>query len=315
MSMTTISLIIIFSTVLMMRAGLATMATHFKCRGGLYPRSKVERFPVPDDKVIWGTPYKEYAPRNYTSPHITGKPWADPEIGEPDFQPQWNKLDYDVNRESYLGEYAIINRVPRNPIGRTGIIGRGVLGRWGPNHAADPVVTRWKTCETGGIELTKDNIPTLQFVAIKRGDTGEWALPGGMVDPGERVAAAAFREFQEEAINSLQMTDDQRETWQLEFEKFFSGGEIMYCGYVDDPRNTDNAWMETLAINFHDEDGSVVGGLKLHAGDDAVGVRWVDITPDLKLYASHKDIVYEVLRKRLSMYTEDDDDEDRKKRG
>jgi len=31
----------------------------------------------------------------------------------------------------------------RNPIGRTGMHGRGLLGRWGPNHAADPVVTRY----------------------------------------------------------------------------------------------------------------------------------------------------------------------------
>ena len=32
--------------------------------------------------------------------------------------------------------------VCRNPVGRTGIRGRGCLGRWGPNHAADPIVTR-----------------------------------------------------------------------------------------------------------------------------------------------------------------------------
>lgn len=30
----------------------------------------------------------------------------------------------------------------RNPTGRTGLTGRGLLGRWGPNHAADPIVTR-----------------------------------------------------------------------------------------------------------------------------------------------------------------------------
>lgn len=29
----------------------------------------------------------------------------------------------------------------------------------------------------------------------------------------------------------------------------------VYKGYVDDPRNTDNAWMETVAVNFHDELG------------------------------------------------------------
>lgn len=25
---------------------------------------------------------------------------------------------------------------------------------------------------------------------------------------------------------------------------------------MDDPRNTDNAWMETVAVNFHDESGT-----------------------------------------------------------
>lgn len=29
----------------------------------------------------------------------------------------------------------------------------------------------------------------------------------------------------------------------------------VYKGYVDDPRNTDNAWMETVAVNFHDDTG------------------------------------------------------------
>ena len=32
---------------------------------------------------------------------------------------------------------------PRNPRGRTGMTGRGTLGKWGPNQAADPIVTRW----------------------------------------------------------------------------------------------------------------------------------------------------------------------------
>lgn len=54
--------------------------------------------------------------------------------------------------------------------------------------------------------------------------------------------------------------------------------------------------METVAYNFHDESGSTVEALKLRAGDDAVGVRWVDITSDLKLYASHEDIVNSVLK-------------------
>jgi len=40
-------------------------------------------------------------------------------------------------------EYEITNDNPINPFGRTGLIGRGLLGRWGPNHAADPIVTKY----------------------------------------------------------------------------------------------------------------------------------------------------------------------------
>lgn len=55
------------------------------------------------------------------------------------------------------------------------VSGRGLLGRWGPNHAGDPVVTRW----------AKDaDKKVLEIILIKRRDTGERALPGGMVDAG-----------------------------------------------------------------------------------------------------------------------------------
>lgn len=93
---------------------------------------------------------------------------------------------------------------------------------------------------------------------------------------------------------------DQKE-WKEKFNKFFSGGIEIYSGYVDDPRNTDNAWMETTAYNFHDETGDIVGALKLKAGDDAVGVQWVNATSDLNLYASHKDIVNAVLMKHRNI--------------
>lgn len=61
-----------------------------------------------------------------------------------------------MNRISHTGEYEIVQNAPQNPIGRTGVIGRGLLGRWGPNHAADPIVTRWKRDNSGKI-LTDEN--------------------------------------------------------------------------------------------------------------------------------------------------------------
>ena len=68
----------------------------------------------------------------------------------------------------------------------------------------------------------------------------------------------------------------------------------MYEGYVDDPRNTDNAWMETVAYNFHDDTGDACTRIKLQAGDDAGAVSWKEISKELELHASHSDFVKKV---------------------
>ena len=94
-----------------------------------------------------------------------------------------------MNRQSHSGTYSVSadTGAPLNIMGRTGLSGRGVLGRWGPNHAADPIVTRWRRSSTGDIISDPGSgRPVLEFVSIQRRDTGEWAIPGGMVDPGER---------------------------------------------------------------------------------------------------------------------------------
>lgn len=58
-----------------------------------------------------------------------------------------------ISRISYTGEYQIKNRYPLNPFGRTGIAGRGLWGRWGPNHAVDSLVTRWSRDEDGAVKV------------------------------------------------------------------------------------------------------------------------------------------------------------------
>lgn len=42
----------------------------------------------------------------------------------------------------------------------------------------------------------------LEIVAIQRRDNQMWAIPGGMVDAGEKSTNALKREFIEEAMNS-----------------------------------------------------------------------------------------------------------------
>ena len=72
------------------------------------------------------------------------------------------------------------------------------------------------------------------------------------------------REFMEEALDSTGANKDNVEELREMIGGFFDSGEEVYSGYVDDPRNTDNSWMETVAFNFHDETGTVsVQGVSL----------------------------------------------------
>lgn len=277
------------------RTTTRTMISHVKCRNSLYPYSRkpVNRLFVPDDKVPWSVNWPEYDPPSFSV--VTKQSWEDSDLTDPNFKPKWNVVDSAVNRRSFIGQYKLLDGVPLNIVGRTGLKGRGRLGKWGPNHAADPIVTRWKRNSDGyKVYHSETKKPVLQFVAIQRSDTGEWALPGGMVDSGESVNETLKREFCEEAINTLSLSDTQKEGISRNIGDFFNHGQKIYQGYVDDPRNTDNSWMETTVTNFHDDTGEIVGEFPLMAGDDATNVRWTDLNHDLKLYANHADFLREV---------------------
>jgi len=282
------------------------MSFHTKCRhpneymykdGDGHSR-RVSRQEVPAGFISWDIEFAEYDPISFTAPHLKNKHYADPDIDSADFNPKWNQLDGQIDRTSYEGNYKIRNGVPANIRGRTGLGGRGILGRYGPNHAADPVVTRWKRDDQGSpVTCDKNGRKILQFVSIQRRDNNQWAIPGGMVDPGENVSVTVRREFMEEALNGLEQDENKRHELEQMVNDFFAGGEKIYQGYVDDPRNTDCAWMETTAFLFHDDNGEKVGKLPLKAGDDAKALKWTDISEDIELYASHKEFIEKAVRK------------------
>jgi ADP-ribose pyrophosphatase len=220
----------------------------------LYPM----RFPVPDEKVSWYTVYNDYAPVEYTAPVVLNPstPWADPST--------LSKVSHPF--QSFCGEVRFSDSgFPVNPFGRTGIKGRGVLGKWGANFAVDAIIT------------TINPVANQLFVlTIARRDTGEMAFPGGMVDKGENPIQARNRELEEE----LSMQSGMLESALYE--------KIVFQGYVDDPRNTDNAWLETTAIHSHIP-YEQVKWLNLKAGDDAASFAWhpVQSKSFSLFYASH----------------------------
>ena len=95
-------------------------------------------------------------------------------------------------------------------------------------------------------------------VGCLRGNKCKWKHPGEWVEnPGEtpeqlpEEAAPPEEEAADEG-RQAHMTRGQNEHSRSKrkqvLEQLFAGkGTVVYCGYVDDPRNTDNAWMETTA--------------------------------------------------------------------
>ena len=163
---------------------------HVRARGG-HP-SYPERADVPDGAALWAHAWLDYTPIEFTHPvvfkndrTVVASGWADGREPKHTSREEWD------SRQSFEGTiFFDRDGRPMNPRGRTGMRGRGLLGKWGPNFAADPVVTR-RHPETH----------QLQMVAVQRKDTGHWAIPGGMVDSGETVSVTLRREFEEEAGN------------------------------------------------------------------------------------------------------------------
>ncbi|MEV6905113.1 NUDIX domain-containing protein [Amycolatopsis sp. NPDC051372] len=208
-------------------------------------RSEVRNFGsrVPDTMRSWSTPWPGYIPVDITPSELVGaglersvrEGWAD-RFATPSDVPDWAGRQAAALVPYRLDE----RRRPLNPTGRTGRSGRH-LGRWGENQAVDPIVV----AGAGGAEP--------RVLLILRQDCAEWAIPGGMVDPGETAARALVRELREETDVDLAGMDP----------------KILTRTYVDDWRNTDHAWASSTVALYRLEE--VVTAI---AGDDAAAAAW-----------------------------------------
>ncbi|XP_025027088.1 transient receptor potential cation channel subfamily M member 2 [Python bivittatus] len=254
---------------------------HVSARNLLYPKSVAIRFPVPDEKVPWEREFDIYNPPFYSSETQENIP---PKLLRDNLENlsriNFNSLDGNINRQSFHGTYAIEDGLPLNPMGRTGLRGQGILRFFGPNHALHPVVTRWQRNVDGSI-YRKNLKKMLEVLVVKFPFLDNWALLGGSLEPGEALPQKIKQVLR-------------REFWP-QFQKLLNQGTEIYKGYVDDPRNTDNAWIETVAINVHFEDHNDVEMKRLNSFlqgcDLEVMVRWQVVDKKIPLYVNHKELL------------------------
>lgn len=275
------------------KLNISTTGRWPKSRQKMYGNTSTRRFILPPNRYSWDVSFDDYKPREFTEEKILKASWADPSDKKSLEALPFNEFSREsgINRKSHDGHFEINDARPQNPIGRTGISGRGELPNWGPNHAVDPIITRWKKGATG----------ILEWIAVQR-DTGEWAIPGGMVRQFEFEAAdndrvvvsgACISRIMEEKVFGKQ----NKETEELLRRLFsYTSADVIHKGMVDDVRATDNAWMETIAIHFHDEDG-ILDNLKL-AKNSAV---WAELR-DQDLFGSHRKLLMLIADKKNASF-------------
>lgn len=67
---------------------------------------------------------------------------------------------------------------------------------------------------------------------------------------------------------------------------------LLYKGYLDDPRNTDNAWMEAEVWNFHYDIGD---NFELRMSEEN-GTTWKEVLPNVKLFGNDGAIIQEAAK-------------------
>ncbi|GHD37111.1 hypothetical protein GCM10007147_44900 [Nocardiopsis kunsanensis] len=228
--------------------------------------------PVPADRRPWHVTWTAYSPVDITPPELRAaalqgetEAWITDPVASPQQVPV---AEWDIRQVEAVVPYEMdAAGWPLNPTGRTGRSGRN-LGKWGENQAADPIVVAGTGAER-------------RVLLIRRDDIGVWAIPGGMVDPGETAPAALTRELAEET--GVDLTDTEPEA-------------ILARTYVADWRNTDHAWVASTVALY-----TLPDVVPAQAADDATDAAWVpfssveqladDLADDGGLYEAHLDLL------------------------
>ncbi|KAM4796298.1 transient receptor potential cation channel subfamily M member 2-like [Rhinophrynus dorsalis] len=251
---------------------------HVNSRVLLYPDSKVIRYPVPDEMVPWEVEFPHYDPPFYIAERNDRGDY-DPQAEVTQKNRRYNSLDGLLDFRSSCGKYMVQDGVPLNPMGRTGLRGVGSLRWFGPNHSMHPVLTRWSMSVLGP-SSRKSSRKMLEVLVVKHEENELWALPGGTLGPGEQIPGKLQTIIKEEYVP--------------EFMNLLERGREVFRGYLDDPRNTDNSWIETLAINVHlDSEEELYRLLQnLNELNSELSLRWQLLDRRIPLYANEKEILH-----------------------
>ncbi|MHC5027425.1 MAG: phosphotransferase [Planctomycetota bacterium] len=217
---------------------------HLRIRGER-PAAYPPRQRISIDFSPWSVPGHEYDPPYFVDDSVLANDpgtipggWADPE----DFSAVLGTARFEgIRHRDHQGR-------PLNPRGRTGLAGRGLLGRWGANRAVAAVVLR-RSADQEHVDV----------LLGAKDEGGKLWLPKGFVREGEDDLQAMGRVLKSET------------GWQTATLEDHPAPE----GYFYDARQTDHAWVEIRSfltvVDFDD------APREFRPGGDFETVRWMRV--------------------------------------
>ncbi|CAF2848139.1 unnamed protein product [Rotaria sp. Silwood2] len=234
---------------------------HHRARTSPYTMYKnVLRTLVNDIQVPWSYEWSQYRPTIFTAEEIYINPGADPDLlkSSSSISLHFNTIDGAVDRRSVYQHYHIREHdgLPLNPIGRTGLQGRGILLRWGPNIYHYIIICRWKRDIYGNILLHPSNEKKILEILLEIQTDGytthDFILTGGLRMIGSRFPPQLQDRLKRFIIHTGIILNNRKKISSslIALNHLFEQNPTPWKGaYFDDARNTDNAWIE-LSIEY-----------------------------------------------------------------
>ncbi|KRY46992.1 ADP-ribose pyrophosphatase, mitochondrial [Trichinella britovi] len=192
-----------------------------------------------------------------------------------DFDPSHKKInlngrDGSIDRRPMDNKkYAVKDGRPLNPGGFTGLQGRGVHPRWGPNFMAIFVITR-REGDKLEVLSTSSSLKPVSF-------------PHFYVDNYDLATLSS--QLEKIILHSNSQNSHSGEEIKKIVKEAMHHSTLLKQGFTPDASNTDNSWLETVIVQINDQSRKHVGLLDLKPTEslDKVGWKLLDKTEQKNL--------------------------------
>ncbi|KHJ40708.1 hypothetical protein D918_09228 [Trichuris suis] len=219
------------------------------CEMYKYPGSQVLRLIVPYTEKSWEKSVLVYKPLEFSTAYKSGFYFED-------------KLKEIEKRQKR--KQPDTKKPMKNPVGRTGLAGKGSLPNYGVNQLVIPVLLR----ENHGIYEV--------LVEVNSFDQyGRVQLPQSFeADPETNILGAELTQAFEQLFTTTVSKARAREVFAQAKKVAKEKNHKLYQGFAPDPRSTDDAWVEVLATVYMDKHRTRFGFFDLKEHETLLRYGW-----------------------------------------